>query len=122
MRGPSRNLEEEGLDLVVEYEYESASGTSEHVGEGSLEEGVGALCLGDVAPTVHGAGVRPLGHWATGLHHHTPPHCVEGVGDNTGDSGYNLYWKTNMLRTLSINKKSINRVYEIIVSITHIHR
>lgn len=83
-------LEEERLDLVVEYEYESATSSSEDVGEGTLEERAGTLSGVDLSPAVHGAGVCPLGDRSTGLHHHTPSHGVEGVGHDTGHSGHHL--------------------------------
>lgn len=83
-------LEEERLDLVVEHQYESATSSSEDVGEGTLEERAGTLGRVDLRPAVHGAGVCPLGDRSTGLHHHTPPDSVEGVGHDTGHSGHHL--------------------------------
>lgn len=89
-------LEEEGLDFIVEDEHQRAAGTSQHVGEGSLEEGAGALGLGDGGPAVHGAGVGALGRRSAGLHHHAPSHSVEGVRHDTGYSGHNLYKTTHV--------------------------
>ncbi len=81
---------EKVLDLVVQYEYESTTGTTENVGEGSLEEGAATLGLGDRGPAVSGALVQDVGLGTTGLHHHAPTHGVEGIGDDTGDGGHTL--------------------------------
>lgn len=81
---------QESLDFVVEHEHEGAAGTAEHVGEGALEEGTGALVLGDRRPAVHGALVQHLGLSAARLHHHAPAHGVEGIGDNTSNGGHAL--------------------------------
>lgn len=88
--GCAWRLEKEGLDFVVQHEYQRASGSSQDVGEGSLEEGAGALGLGDGGPAVHRAGVGALGGRSARLHHHAPSHSVEGVGHDTGHSGHNL--------------------------------
>jgi hypothetical protein len=87
---------QESLDFVVEHEHEGAAGTAEHVGEGALEEGTGALVLGDRRPAVHGVLVQHLGLCAAGLHHHAPAHGVEGVGDDARHSGHALEEKINI--------------------------
>lgn len=80
----------EVLDLIVKYEYKSTASTTENVGESALEEGAGTFCLGDCGPAVHGALVQNFRLGTSRLHHHTPTYCVEWIGYNTSDGGYNL--------------------------------
>lgn len=39
---------------------------------------------------MHGALVEDVALGAAGLHHHAPPHGVEGVGDDAGHGGDDL--------------------------------
>mmetsp|Transcript_10385 Transcript_10385/g.26648 ORF Transcript_10385/g.26648 Transcript_10385/m.26648 type:complete len:392 (+) Transcript_10385:95-1270(+) len=72
------------LDLVVHDEDESASGSSEDVGEGSLEEGSHSFILGDLGPAVERSVVELF--LSSGLHHESSSDGVEGVrDDSTGD-------------------------------------
>lgn len=48
------------LQLVVQDQDEGAAHAPEHVGPGSLEEGIGALIAGDLPPAVDGAGVHDV--------------------------------------------------------------
>lgn len=81
---------EQLLDLIVQDKHERATSASEYVGEGSLEEGGGALLLGDGGPAVQGALVQDVALGASGLHHHAPADGVEGVRDDTGHGGHGL--------------------------------
>ncbi len=56
------------LELVVDDQHEGAAGSAQHVGPGSLEEGLASLLPVDLAPRVDGAVVVLS---ATGLHAHT---------------------------------------------------
>lgn len=83
-------LDQQGFEFVVEYEYEGTAGTAEDVGESSFEESASAFGLGDDRPAVHGVLVDDFGFGSAGLHHHSPTHGVEGVGDDTGAGGDDL--------------------------------
>ena len=81
------SLEVVALESVVEDEHESAAGSSDDVGEGSLEEGLDTLFAGDDSEAVHGALVGHFFDWLTRLHHESSSHGVEWVGDDSsGDS------------------------------------
>lgn len=51
----SEVLVDELLELIVDDEHQSASGTAQHVGPGSLEEGLASLLLVDLCPGVQGS-------------------------------------------------------------------
>lgn len=70
------------LDLVVEDEDESATSSSDDVGEASLEEGLATLVLVDLLEAVHGASVEEIS--SAGLHHQSTSDGVEGVRSDTG--------------------------------------
>ena len=53
-------LVEVSLDLVVEDEHESATSTSDDVGEAALEEGLGTLVLIDLLEAIDGTGVENI--------------------------------------------------------------
>jgi len=78
------------LDLVVHDEDDGATGSTDDVGQGSLEESTHALLGGDLAPAVHGARVLALGDGQARLHHHPAADGVEGVRDDAGDGGDHL--------------------------------
>ena len=81
------SLEVVALESIVEDEHESAAGSSDDVGEGSLEEGPHALLTGDDSEAVQGALVGHFFDWLTRLHHESSSHGVEWVGDDSsGDS------------------------------------
>ena len=65
------------LDFIVESQDKSATGSTENVGEGSLEEGASTFGLGDLDPAVEGVLVDDV--FATRLHHHTTTDSVEWV-------------------------------------------
>lgn len=81
---------EEVLDFVVEHQHDGTASTSEDVGEGSLEEGSSTFLFGDSGPAVSCALVDDFALGSARLHHHTPTHSIEGIGNNTGHSGYSL--------------------------------
>lgn len=78
------------LDFIVQYKYESTTGTSENVREGTLEEGTGTFLFGDGGPAVHCVLVDDFGSLATRLHHHTTTDSIEWIGYNTSNSCNNL--------------------------------
>lgn len=78
------------MNLVVEDEHKSSSGSSEDVGERSLEESGGTLVGDDLPEAVDGSLVLLLLDWSSGLHHESSSHGVEWVGDDTRDSGHGL--------------------------------
>lgn len=84
------NSHDQVLDLVVHDQYDGATGASEHVGEGSLEEGAGAFLFGDGHPAVSGALVDDFALGTSRLHHHTPTDGVEGIRDDAGHGGHGL--------------------------------
>ena len=71
------------MDFVVEDKDESATGASDDVGEGALEEGSSTLLLVDLGEAVHGASVHELVLWETGLHHQSSTNGIEWVRDDT---------------------------------------
>lgn len=81
---------EVGLDLVVEDKHESSTGSSDDVGEGSLEEGLGALVLENLVEAIDGTSVHDLTLASSRLHHESSSHGVEGIGDDTGGHGHEL--------------------------------
>jgi hypothetical protein len=78
------------LDLVVEDEHESSSGSSEDVGERSLEESGGTLVGDDPFEAIYSSLVLLLLDWSSRLHHESSSDGVEWVGDNTGGGGHSL--------------------------------
>jgi hypothetical protein len=78
------------LDLSVEYEHEGTTCAAEYVGEGTLEEGTGALLSGDLSDAVHGASVLDIGTSAARLHHQSSANGVKRVGDDTSADGDDL--------------------------------
>lgn len=83
-------LTDEGLKLIVEDEYEGTTGTTQDVGQSSLEESFGSLSFVDLGPAVQGVLVHNLALGTARLHHHTTTDSVEGIRDDTGGGGHNL--------------------------------
>ena len=82
---------EVSLDLVVEDEDKSATGTSEDVGEATLEEGLEATLVGvDLLEAVHGAVVELVLTSLAGSHHKSTSDGIKGVGDDTSRDGDDL--------------------------------
>ncbi len=54
------------LELIVQHKHKGASSATQHVGQGALEEGLGALLAGDLAPGIECTLVMPV--LATSLH------------------------------------------------------
>ena len=77
----SRSLKH-GLDLVVEDEHKSATGSSDNVGEAALEEGLATLVLVDLLEAIKSARVEEIS--SAGLHHESSSDGIEGVRSNTG--------------------------------------
>lgn len=84
------SLTEKGFELIVEDEYEGTTSSTQNVGEGSLEEGTATFRFVDLAPAVKGVLVHNFRLGATRLHHHTTTNSVEGIGDDTRNSGDTL--------------------------------
>lgn len=78
------------MDLVVEDEHKSSSGSSEDVGERSLEESEGTLVGDDLSEAVDGSLVLLLLDWSSRLHHESSSHSVEWVGNDTRGGGHGL--------------------------------
>jgi len=76
------------LDLVVHNEDKSTTGSTENVGECSLEEGTHSFVLGDLTPAVKGTVVELL--LLSGLHHKSSSDSVEWVGDDTTGNRHGL--------------------------------
>lgn len=76
------------MDLVVEDENQSTTGTSDDVREATLEEGSGTLLSGNGLEAVHGTLV--LGVLLTGSHHESTSDGIKRIGGNTGNDGDNL--------------------------------
>lgn len=78
------------LQLIVQHKHEGSTSSTQHVREGSLEEGAASLLLEDGGPAVDGVLVDDLGGLATRLHHHATTHGVEGIGHDSGNGGHDL--------------------------------
>jgi hypothetical protein len=76
------------LDLVVEDEHQGTTGTSDDVGEGSLEEGFGTFVLKDFLEAIDGASVHDIG--SSRLHHESSSHGIERIRSNTSGDCYGL--------------------------------
>jgi len=85
-----RLTEHENLDLIVENEHQGTTSSTENVGEGALEESIGAFVLGDLLPAVEGASVHNFRALATRLHHETTTDSVEGIRDDARYGGHAL--------------------------------
>lgn len=81
---------EEVSYFVVEDKDKGTPGSTENVGEGTLEECLSALVLGYLPPAIKCSLVSFLSLSPAGLHHDTTPDGVEGIGDDTGDGGDGL--------------------------------
>jgi hypothetical protein len=81
---------EDSLELVVEDEHKSATGSSDDVGEASLEESAWSLVLEDLPEAVHGTVVHGVSSGLTSVHHESSSHGIERVRDNTGTNGDDL--------------------------------
>jgi uncharacterized protein with ACT and thioredoxin-like domain len=82
---PLRSAEEDGLDLGVEDEDESATGASDDVGEGALEEGAGAFVSENLFKAVSSVVVHLVG--AARVHHESATHGVKRVRDDASADG-----------------------------------
>ena len=83
--------DEVSLNLVVEDEDEGATGTSEDVGEATLEEGLESTLVGvDLLEAVDGAIVELVLTSLAGSHHESTSDGIKGVGDNTSRDGDDL--------------------------------
>jgi len=78
------------LDLGIENEHEGTTSATEHVGEGTLEEGTGAFLSGDLSNAVHCASVLNIGTSAARLHHQSSTNGVKRVRDDTSTDGDDL--------------------------------
>ena len=76
--------EEDKLDLVVDGQDTSTGDTTEDVGTGTLEQGLGTLLGDDLAGSIQGGLVLD---GLTRGHHHATTDSVQRVGSNTSSSG-----------------------------------
>jgi len=78
------------LDLIVENEDESATGSSEDVGKASLEESSTTFISVDLLEAIHGSGVHSVGAGFTSGHHESSSDGIEWIRDDTSGDGDNL--------------------------------
>jgi len=78
------------LQLIIQDKHKGTAHASEHIGPGSLEEGLATFITGDLPPAVHGATVHDVRSFASRLHHHTTADGIEGVGNETGAGSHSL--------------------------------
>jgi hypothetical protein len=81
---------EVSLDLIVENEDESTTGSSEDVGKASLEESFTTFILVDLGEAVHGTVVHSIGSSFTGSHHESSSDGIKWIRDDTSRDGNNL--------------------------------
>jgi len=85
-----QRLVQQLLELVVQNQHEGTTSTTQNVGACTLEEGLGALLSHQLDEAVHGGSVLALCQRTARLHHHTTTDGVEGVRNQTSDSGDEL--------------------------------
>tara|TARA_B110000285_G_scaffold95340_1_gene108749 strand:- start:103 stop:903 length:801 start_codon:yes stop_codon:yes gene_type:complete len=78
---------EVSLDLIVENEDESTTGSSEDVGKASLEESFTSLIFVDLLEAVHGSVVHLVGSGFTGSHHESSSDGIKWIRDDTSGDG-----------------------------------
>ena len=78
------------MDLIVENEDESATGSSEDVGKASLEESSTTFISVDLLEAIHGSGVHSVGAGFTSGHHESSSDGIEWIRDDTSGNGYAL--------------------------------
>jgi len=78
------------LDLIVENEDESTTGSSEHVGKASLEESFTSFILVDLGEAIHGTCVHSVGSGFTGSHHESSSDGIKWIRDDTSGNGNDL--------------------------------
>ena len=112
------NLEQQSLDFVVQDKYEGSSSSSQDVRKGSLEEGFTSLLLSNLSPAVNGVLVLSFSSRSSRLHHHSSSNSIEGIRDDTGNSGHSLsnHPRDNKRGILRIRKHSLCSVEETEVS------
>lgn len=79
------------MELVIHNQDQRATHTSEDIGASSLEESLRTFFSGDFTEAVNGTIVQDflfaVGGFSTGLHHESSSDGVQGVGEETGNSG-----------------------------------
>jgi len=78
------------LDLIVENEYESTTGSSEYVGKASLEESFTSFILVDLGEAIHGTCVHSVSSGFTGSHHESSSDGIKWIRDDTSGNGNDL--------------------------------
>jgi hypothetical protein len=78
------------LDLIVENEDESTTGSSEDVGKASLEESFTSFILVDLGEAIHGTCVHSVGSGFTGSHHESSSDGIKWIRDDTSGNGNDL--------------------------------
>jgi len=81
---------EHGLELVVEDEHESSTGSSEDVGKATLEEGSWSLVLEDLLEAVHGSIVHGVSTGLSSVHHESSSDGIKWVRGDTGTDSDDL--------------------------------
>lgn len=81
---------EHGLELVVEDEDESSTGSSEDVGKATLEESSWSLVLEDLLEAVHGSIVHGISSLLSSVHHESSSHGIKWVRGDTGTDSDDL--------------------------------
>jgi len=81
---------EHGLELVVEDEHESSTGSSEDVGKATLEEGSWSLVLEDLPEAVHGSIVHGVSTGLSSVHHESSSDGIKWVRGDTGTDSDDL--------------------------------
>jgi len=83
-------IQQVGLDLVVEDEHKSTTGSSEYVGKGSFEEGPRSLLLKDLGKAVHCTGVLNVTTLLARLHHQSSSNGIKWIRDDTSGNSNEL--------------------------------
>ena len=76
------------LELIVQDEYQSTTGTTNGIREGALEEGTWSFLGENLLPAVEGGSVQDF--TTTSLHHHATTDRVEGIRNDTSRRGHSL--------------------------------
>ena len=78
------------LDLIVEDENESTTGTSEDVGKASLEESSTSLIGVDLLDAIESSVMHGISSSLSCVHHESSSHGIERVRDDTSSDGDDL--------------------------------
>jgi len=90
VRGSLLSSFNEVHDLIVHNKYNSGTGSSENVGEGSLEESLWSLVFQDLCEAISHTIVDLFGLWLGGFVLESSLHSIKWVSSNTRDRYSNL--------------------------------